>query len=328
MTPGGGSEPNHQARAQARSHSYALFSRLFLSPITADILPYLEAVAELQASLPRPVNLEEMAADHHHLFAFNVFPYEAVFLDESGLLGGAVTDEVRRRYRQAGYRVDADATIPDHVGHELGLLAFLCAAEADAHEDRLQRQVDRLRRLQFDFFQHHLLRWLPPFVLALHNHTPPFYARVGEMALQLIQDHVADLGDPGRMASAPLPRAPQPLTDEESGLKEIARFLVTPLHSGLYLSRDMIADLAREFDLPRGFGSREQLMVNTFRAAAQYDSLAGLLTALEELAAEWEAEYTALSSGPLVSFTATWRDRVLATRSMLVEMKAQSEYKA
>lgn len=114
MTPGDGSEPKRQARAQARSYSCALFSRLYLNPITTDIPPYLEAVAELQVLLPQPVDLEEMAADHHHLFAFNVFPYEAVFLDEGGLLNGAVTDEVRHRYRQAGYRVDTETVLVTH----------------------------------------------------------------------------------------------------------------------------------------------------------------------------------------------------------------------
>ncbi|HSM56571.1 MAG TPA: molecular chaperone TorD family protein, partial [Candidatus Sulfomarinibacteraceae bacterium] len=206
-TPGAGWGP----KARARSHSYALFSRLFLSPITAEILPYLHAVDELQVTLPHPVDLEELAADHHQLFAFNVFPYEAVFLDDSGLLGGAVTDAVRRRYRQAGYQTEATASSPDHIGHELGLLAFLSAAEAEAHEDREQGHVERLHGVQSDFLQHHLLRWLPPLVLALRDHQLPFYARVGQMTLQLVQDQMADLHCFASITPDPLRPAPHPL---------------------------------------------------------------------------------------------------------------------
>lgn len=320
-TPGA----NSAQKARARSYSYSLFSRLFLSPITAEILPYLQAVDELQAALPQSINLEELAADHHQLFAFNVFPYEAVFLDDSGLLGGAVTDAVRRRYQQAGYHVDATASSPDHIGHELGLLAFLSAAEADAHEDREQQHVHRLRRHQSEFLEHHLLRWLPPLTLALRDHQLPFYARVGQMTLQLVQEQMADLHGSAPRTPEPLPPAPQPLQDSESGLSEIAAFLVTPLHSGLYLSRETIGALARELDLPRGFGSRKQLLLNTLRSAAQYERLDAVLDALQALAAEWADGLASVASGPSAPFVAVWQERVVATRNMLREMQAQRE---
>ncbi|HSM55795.1 MAG TPA: molecular chaperone TorD family protein, partial [Candidatus Sulfomarinibacteraceae bacterium] len=242
-----------------------------------------------------------------------------------GLLGGAITDAVRRRYRQAGYQTEATASSPDHIGHELGLLAFLCAAEAEAHEDREQGHVERLQRRQSVFLQHHLLRWLPPLVLALRDHQLPFYARVGQMTLQLVQDQMADLHGSTSIMPDPLPPAPHPLRGAESSLSDIARFLVTPLHSGLYLSRETIGALARRFDLPRGFGSRKQLLLNTLRSAAQYERLDDFLNALQTLATEWADGYAALSSGPSAAFVALWQERVIATRRMLREMQAQRE---
>ena len=77
-----------QQLAQSRSHSYTMFSRLVLEGVTAELLPYVRAIPELAAALPHPYAPDAAAAQHHDLFKFHLFPYAAIFLDASGLLGG------------------------------------------------------------------------------------------------------------------------------------------------------------------------------------------------------------------------------------------------
>ncbi|HFQ92410.1 MAG TPA: hypothetical protein ENK32_00240, partial [Anaerolineae bacterium] len=92
--------------AQARSRSYQLLSRLFLQGVTPEILSMVQAAPELAAALPDPVDFDELAAVHYQLFGMNVFPYESIFLDDSGLLGGRVTDGVIRSYGRFGFTAD------------------------------------------------------------------------------------------------------------------------------------------------------------------------------------------------------------------------------
>ena len=114
--------------ALARRRTYELFGELFLAGVTAESLAGLAAIPELAAAA-RPFNADAAAAEHYRLTAVTVFPYESIFRDPTGLLGGKITDQVTALYRQNGYDLLSDA---DHLGHELGFMAHLCAAEAGA----------------------------------------------------------------------------------------------------------------------------------------------------------------------------------------------------
>ena len=117
--------------------------------LTAVSLPYLQTIPDVAAVLPADFDEDQAAADHYQLFGFNVFPYQSIFLDPAGLLGGSITDEVVRSYSQAGLSVgpagnQATDESPDHLGYELRLMAFLCAAEADAWRDGLPAEAGRM----------------------------------------------------------------------------------------------------------------------------------------------------------------------------------------
>ncbi|MFN2252731.1 MAG: molecular chaperone TorD family protein, partial [Candidatus Promineifilaceae bacterium] len=101
--------------ALARSRTYRLFGLLFLRGIDEQTRPTLPAVPEL-AQLAAGLEENEAAAEHYQLTAVSVFPYESIFLDPSGLLGGDVSERVSAIYAQNGFEPPADA---DHIGSEL-----------------------------------------------------------------------------------------------------------------------------------------------------------------------------------------------------------------
>lgn len=309
--------------AVARQRAYALFSRLFRDGITTATRPFLESIPELADGLKRPFQPDEAAAAHHDLFQFNVLPYESLFLAADGLLGGSVSHAVSHSYQQVGWQVDAAASSPDHIGHELGLLAFLSAAEADAWADDLLPEAVRMRQRQSDFLQGHLLRWLPPFVLAIRRQAHPFYAKLAALTLALAADHVTAFVATDAFT---LPPPPDLLADEKTGLKEIAAFLMTPLHSGLFLSRDDVARLGRAHQLPRGFGGRAQLLTNLLRTAVQYDAFPTLVSALQALLAAEETAYEAMlhDHPPLAPFVTPWLARCRDTHRLLAQLQVQS----
>jgi len=325
--------------ALARHHTYMLLSRLYLEGLTSELLPYVRALPSLAATLPDKFEADEAGADYQSLFGFNLFPYESIFLDPSGLLGGAMTERVTNDYREAGFALH-QAERADHIGNELAFLAFLSGAEADAWEDNLVPIALRMRQMARDFLQTHLLRWLPPLIIALQRQPHAFYARLADLTLEIVTSHLSvppsNLADMTLLTPSSdnaaqikptipsfLPPAPALFTDEKTGLKEIANYLITPPMSGIYLSRDDIVQLGRQQRLPRGFGKRQQILLNLLRIASQYDEWLTLLSSFQEQLEAWQAAYINyhITHPHLGPFADVWLARTRHTSELLQQMK-------
>ena len=313
--------------AQARSRSYQLISRLFWHGVTPETLPVVQAVPELDAVLPDPVDFDELAAVHYQLFGMNVFPFESIFLDDSGLLGGWVTDGVVHSYQRIGFAADTAVDSADHIGHELAAMAALCQAEAEAREENLTPLIASRQTWQREFLEEHLLRWLPSFVLAVWQQGDDFFTAVANLTLELAAHHYDELvetpTDPGLF----LPPTPDILADEKTSLKDIARYLVTPAWSGLYFSRDDVSRLARRLELPRGFGDRQQMLVNLLRTAVQYDQLPAVITGLISLTDWWQGAYWRIGVDypKMAGFTAVWQKKAAKSGQILEQMAVQMQ---
>ena len=271
--------------AQARHNAYSLFAQLFLSGVTEELVPYIGAVSELREMIPQPLVLDDAAAEHYRLFSLNLFPYESVFLDPAGILEGVVTDALAEAYQGMGFARPTNDVSADHIGHELAALAFLCGAEADAWADGMTMQANQIRGRQYGFLQTHVMRWWPALQWSIEAEDIPFYNRLVALTNGLLDGHFAELAAAFPKTEAPdgLPTPPDLLAEEKTGLKEIAEFLVTAPYSGMFLTRGMIESLARRHELPRGFGTRSQMMTNLFRSAVQYELLPAVLEDLSQV---------------------------------------------
>lgn len=319
------------AVATARSRAYALFSRLYREGITTALLPLVRTVPELAETLPEPFDAEQAAADYYDLFHLNVFPYASLFLDADGQLGGPASDAAQRLFRQVGYVADTARESADHIGHALGLLAFLTGAEADAWEDNRADEAARMQHRQRRFVDTSLLWWLPALAHAVRRHNHPFYALLGDITLDLVLDHRAVLGPSEEPAAPmlPLPDPPALLDDAKTGLKDIAAYLTTPAWSGFYLTRADISRLGRAEHLPRGFGARVQMLTNLLRAAAAFDRLDPLLMQLQDLVAAWQSYYRKLAEREvpgLDTVTQAWLERLEGTEKMIGRIRKASGF--
>jgi TorA maturation chaperone TorD len=314
------------AVATARSRVYWLLSALYLRGLTPDLLPQVTTIADLRAVLPATYDADTAAAAYQTAFGFNVFPYQSLFLDSAFLLGGEENAGVRAHYAAAGYAFDASSGEPDHIGHELGLLACLSGAEADALADGLPSAVRRARRLQQTFLDEHLLWWLPCFVAAMQRQPEPFYAAVADLTQILVMAHRRELpaSAPDSAPAARLPDCPTPLDDPAAGLKEIAEFLATPVCAGIYLSREDIARLARATGLPCGFGDRRLMLTTLLRSAAEYDELGAAADGLRVIAAAFIAVYERWcgDGAPTSRVAEAWLLRVARLETLLSALVA------
>ncbi|MHC4235763.1 MAG: molecular chaperone TorD family protein [Planctomycetota bacterium] len=314
--------------AEARSRTYQLLSQLYLHGVTARVLPFVQAIPELSAALPPRVdqNLDEMAADHYDVLGKNVFAYESIFLDTEGLVGGRTTDSVLGFYRQSGFHLEPhNSEAPDHIGLQLLFLNWLTKALTDSPGVKMSR----VRSLQQQFLDQHLLRWLLPLVQAIRQQSHPFYTALTDLTRDMLLAHRADLSNAllaDRLDFALPPTLPL-LDDEKVGLKEIASFLLIPAHNGVYLSREDIERLARRQRLPRGFGSRQQMLTNLLHAAVAYDSLDALLGDLSALLDDWRASYHDYLDAPppVPAIGAVWIERLSGTQEMLDRLRKDNQ---
>jgi hypothetical protein len=101
-------------------------------------------------------------------------------------------------------------------------------------------------------------------------------------------------------------------------IKQLSAYLLTPLLSGIFLSRDDVGRLSRGLSLPRGFGQRRQMIENLFQSAITYEQIPSLLSLIERLLLRWEDEYRELAnqSGPALQVT-EWISRVKKSKELL-----------
>lgn len=321
-----------ERNALARSRAYSLFSELFQVGLKAETLAIIRDVPDLWEAMPgefltdeEVFNEDAAAAAHFSLFGFNVFPYESVFLDSEIMLEGRVTQDVQIFYSRAGVDTAWENESPDHIAQELRFLASLCAAEAEYLENDLRSEVIRIRDLQRNFLENHLLLWLPVFVIAIRQHEHSFYTELADLTVELTISHWEGLvGDSkSRPPRVSLPSLPRLLDDKRTGIKEISHYLLTPVYSGFYLSRSEITKLAKANQLIHGFGSREQMFTNLLRAASEYGAFPPLLHGIEANLDKWQSEYQRLLTNEALptNYGKLWLGRLDESRLILAAIE-------
>lgn len=301
--------------ATARGNAYGLLSDLFLNGVTAVNHPILQQT-ELGIHLPDEPDFEALGAIHYDILGLNVLPYESAFLAEDGMLGGEVATAVGQSMERLGVPLETAVSEPDHIGWELHTLSFLCGAEADAWEDGNEREALRMQHQQQRFLESHLLRWAAPFAIAIVNQENKFYATCADLLWDLLTTHYK-ISETPISNLLQLPTPPDVLSDEKAGLREIVRLLIRPSLSGWLLTRHDITQLSRQFELPHGFGSREQMVLNLMRSAVQYEQLNTLLEQLNHLTEEWQAAYQERMQGEVTPFVEMWIGQNGRTQTLL-----------
>lgn len=320
----GPSEASHrQTSVQAYSRLYWATSQLLLEGPSAPMLSLLNAL-ELGHHFSKDPDWASIAAEHQQIFSLAQFPYESFYLEPGGMVGGPIAEEVARQFVRLDFAVALHTSAADHLGNELRLLSVLCAAEAAAAVQRDPQKEARSRFEQRRFLERHLLRWVFPCLRAIQLENHPFYTDVADLTFELLRTHYRSL-HPDPPPPFELPHLPDLLADEQASLRDVAALLMTPCHSGHFLSRSILTSWGRSLSLPRGFSGRTDMLVNLMRSAAQYDSVPALLAAVEsafQLAHEGYAFW--LEAEPSFAFALLpWLRRCEATVALLGEMRDQ-----
>lgn len=242
-------------------------------------------------------------AAYTDVLALGVAPYAAVYLGPEGMLGGAAADRIAGFWRAVGQVPPAE---PDHLSALLGLYAVLL--ESEDRQDDPARAAMR-RRARSVLLWEHLLTWVPLFAQSVAAAGSPFYANWAALVVEVLLAEAAELGLP-ESASAALPvalREAPGLPDEVERARDLASDLLSPVRSGVVLSRRDLAQAARDLGLALRIGERSYVLA----AMLEQDPVL-TLEWVATRADVWASRHRALveALGPVAEF---WTDRAVTT---------------
>ena len=315
----------------ARQRAYALLGAMLLEGLDASRLALVRALPGLAEELTAFTDhdgLEALAAEHQSLFGHEVFPFAGVFMGAEGLVGeGAPASVLRAAHEVLGIACP-DEPGPDHLGQALRLLGTLVDAELEARAHRDAHDVRTLVHWQRRVLDEALLPWMPPLWAAIGGQPASVWTRAVELAVGVLARHGSELGGSLPLASGPqlgvAPEVEAMLDDPSTGLGAVARALVTPSRSGVYLARRDLGVLARRSGVPQGLGSRQSMLERLLWVAAEHRELPHLLDELRQLLQARDDAYAGLAAEPgLAPHVSAWRRR-LAGSLRLVERLYQA----
>ncbi len=196
--------------ARERSGLYGFLAEVFRAEPSPDLLHRIKdadfakvlaaAGAHLGEELARQregVLLEDLAVEYTRLFlgpGRHVRPYAATYLDGAGAsLCGPTTVWVRDFMERAGFALaPGHRNLPDHVFVELEFMARMAAREAEAVAAGDTATANRSRRIQREFLETHLGRWMPRFCGCAAEHAElSFYRELARLAGHFLDSELA-----------------------------------------------------------------------------------------------------------------------------------------
>ncbi|MBI4786401.1 MAG: molecular chaperone TorD family protein [Chloroflexi bacterium] len=237
-----------------------------MNPLNETDIARLKGFARLFLFEPQA---QDLRVEFTRLFTLNVFPYASVYLDAEALLNTQTTARVQVAYARTAFEPDPALAIgaPDHFGVELLFVTHLWETGRAADE----------------FLNAEVLPWAGIFLHAVERNAHEEYYR--EAAREAHAWLMAQTGP------SDWTLAPDPL--EADDLDAVVARLITPSRTGLFLSKADLARIARDVNLPLGFGDRALMLTSLFRAAGEYERVSNLLGALKAEAHAWNEFYAA-----------------------------------
>lgn len=248
-------------------------------------------------------------AEYTELFIFQLYPYASAYVGAEGMLGGDARDRVAGFWRALRLVPPAE---PDHLAALLGLHAALAERES-AETDPARRLMWRQGRTALVW--EHLASWLFPYLDKVSEIAPPCYRSWGMLLAEALTEEIERAGPPDTL---PLhlrlaPPLPDPSAD---GADAFVQGLLSPVRSGVLLTRSDLARAARELELGLRMGER-RFILQALLAQAPAEALAWLADEAARCSRRHRERHPSL--GVVAEF---WARRADATAACLAALPA------
>jgi TorA maturation chaperone TorD len=249
--------------------------------------------------------------EYTELFIFQLYPYASVYLGAEGMIGGEARDRVAGFWRALGQMPPAE---PDHLSVMLALYARLVELET-CESDAGRRESWRSARKAF--LWEHLLSWLPVYLTKFFSLATPFYSRWGALLMSALLEEESVVGQQERL-SLHL-REAQGLIDPRSNeVEDFLQSILTPVRSGMILTRADLTRAARKLGLSVRMGERKFILKSLFAQDAH-----GIFAWLIEEATLWGQRHRNHQE-VLEEIAKAWEEKAKATAVLLEELKVEA----
>jgi TorA maturation chaperone TorD len=212
------------------------------------------ALGDALKNLPQLAQVVESISsiEYERVFLRGAPPYESIFRSDSGQRGGAVAAKVVDSYAEIGFTEHEGGgwrvAGPDHLGLELRAHAHLVALEAAAWRDERPDEGARMVETQRRFFAEHLVWWAEIALEALREAAGDgAYADLIEEVRSFVADEVELLRPAPLLEGETIQPVPHP---GRLGPSRLAKHMLAPSRSGVWLSSNRIAESAHALGFP------------------------------------------------------------------------------
>lgn len=245
------------------------------------------------------------AADHTELFVHQLPPYASIYLDDTGKIGGEARNRIAGFWRAVGLAPPAE---PDHLAALLGLWASLVEASVDLGRERQALAEHSHAALVWE----HLAPWLTPYLVRLGEIASTPYRAWSGLVEEAV-DHAVD----GNEVSETLPTHMHRPQTAVTGPADLVPFLLSPIRSGVVITRSDLHRLASELGMGLRIGER------SYALSSLLDQ--GPTSVLEWMSEEAARQADALTlAGPRRTIADLWRARAETTASTLQRLARES----
>ena len=197
---------NHES---SRMAAFRLLSDCFFLPepglseklgtLESDMANVCEAavmfVQNMRKEFKADADLEALKVDFSKLFVgpynLSAAPYGSVYLESDRKMMGNSTQDVRKRYREAG--LDTAKTFkdaPDHISAELEFMYYLIFKEVEAFASSDIETAIGFIEKQKSFLEDHLIAWVPEFASSIiENAKNSFYTNLAHATTAFLNEN-------------------------------------------------------------------------------------------------------------------------------------------
>ena len=252
---------------------------------------------------------DELAAEHYRVLVHELMPAASVFLAQDAMLGGDIGRSVQEFMSAHDHQPTSPTDPPDHLAEEVRFLEYLLAADH--------------REAASNFFTH-LGGWAPLCLSVISTSGSVLFESVAEALKDALFEFGHNLPQSAGLDLFHPSLTPGPVTFQlehsRTGLAQIGSFFSTPAQCGIYLSKSRISRLARQTNLPTGFGSRARTIEGLFRSAGQCGGMDTVCRFLEEEIEATQLVWQSWKDEEIPGsrhWAAFWSSRLDSTRSIV-----------
>lgn len=192
------------ARARGRSHIYGLLSQIYIEEPSQGLLEkfqdstFLQLLKQFGSDLEEELKIgpldelvEELAIEYTRLFigpGKHIYPYESAYRRKDTDISQTTSRQIEIFVKSHGLQYNPDfCQAPDHIGVEMAFMERATDAEAEAWGKDDGRNVMEILKVEKQFVDEHLVKWIPGFSdKVVKEGSLSFYREIAKLTKEYI----------------------------------------------------------------------------------------------------------------------------------------------